>query len=322
MGVESVLMIDVIGAGALGLLYGGQLAASGESVRLWVRTEEQAGELVKNGIHITDPKGHVSKVQVSNLQIYVVNRFEEIWQRQPGNLLMIMTKQGAINDVIEVLRSVDVDIPIYCFQNGTGHTRKIASALPKAYVFAAVTTEGAKRTSKYEVIRAGYGETLLESCEEEQTEAVNVMLYFTEALLKAGFTTKSSNEIDKLVYRKLMINAIINPLTSIWRITNGELLHSSYRLQTMKQLYVEATRVYDALSIPYDEDLWEQVIQVCRSTASNRSSMCTDVMNGKATEIDAINGSIIDMAKEAGVAAPGHELVYKIVQGMLIEEEV
>ncbi|MEF3354243.1 2-dehydropantoate 2-reductase [Paenibacillus sp. GYB006] len=315
-------MIDVIGAGALGLLYGGQLAASGESVRLWVRTEEQAGELVQNGIHITDPKGHVSKVQVSNLQIYVINRFEEIWQGQPGNLLMIMTKQGAIDDVIKVLTSVDVDIPIYCFQNGTGHTRKIASALPKAYVFAAVTTEGAKRTSKYEVIRAGYGETLLESCEEEYTQAVNVVMYFTEALLKAGFTTKSSNEIDKLVYRKLMINAIINPLTSIWRITNGELLHSSYRLQTMKQLYVEATRVYDALSIPYDTDLWEQVIQVCRSTASNRSSMCTDVMNGKATEIDAINGSIIDMAKEAGVTAPGHELVYKIVQGMLIEEEV
>ncbi|WIV21569.1 2-dehydropantoate 2-reductase [Paenibacillus polygoni] len=315
-------MIDVIGAGALGLLYGGQLAASGESVRLWVRTEEQASELVRNGIHITDPKGQVSKVQVSNLQIDVINRFEEIWQKHPGNLLMIMTKQGAINDVIEVLTSADVDIPIYCFQNGTGHTRKMATALPKATVFAAVTTEGAKRTSKYEVIRAGYGETLLESCKEEQTKAINVMLYFTEALLKAGFTTKSSNEIDKLVYRKLMINAIINPLTSIWRITNGELLHHSYRLQTMKQLYVEAARVYDALSIPYDADLWEQVIQVCRSTASNRSSMCTDVMNGKATEIDAINGSIIAMAKEAGVAAPGHELVYKLVQGMLIEEEV
>ncbi|MBD7967627.1 ketopantoate reductase family protein [Paenibacillus gallinarum] len=316
------MIIDVIGAGALGLLYGGRLAASGELIRLWVRTEEQASELGKNGIHITDPKGHTSKVQVSNLQIYVINRFKEIWEGQPGDLMMIMTKQGAINDVIEMLTSADVDIPIYCFQNGTGHTRKIASALPKAYVFAAVTTEGAKRTSKHEVIRAGYGETLLQSCEEDQTKAVNVMMYFIEALSKAGFTTKSSNEIDKLVYRKLMINAIINPLTSIWRITNGELLHSSYRLQAMKQLYIEAALVYDALSIPYEADLWEQVIQVCRSTASNRSSMCTDVVNGKATEIDAINGSIIDMAKEAGVATPGHELVYKIVQGMLIEEEV
>lgn len=316
------MIIDVVGAGALGLLYGGQLAAAGESIRLWVRTEEQAGELTRNGIHITDPKGHTAKVQASDLKVYVMNRFMEIWQRQPGNLVMIMTKQGAINDVIEILTNAQVDIPIYCFQNGTGHIRKIASALPKACVLAAVTTEGAKRTSKYEVIRAGYGETLLESCKEEQTQALNVMKYFTEALLKAGFTTKSSNEIDKLVYRKLMINAIINPLTSIWRITNGELLHSSYRLQAMKQLYIEATRVYDALSIPYEANLWEQVIEVCRSTASNRSSMCTDVMNGKATEISAINGSIIEMAKEAGIVVPGHELVYKIIQGMLVEEEV
>lgn len=316
------MIIDVVGAGALGLLYGGQLAAAEESIRLWVRTEEQAGELTRNGIHIIDPKGHKAKVQVSNLKVYVISRFMEIWQRQPGNLVMIMTKQGAINDVIEMLTSAQVDTPIYCFQNGTGHIRKIASALPKARVLAAVTTEGAKRTSKYEVIRAGYGETLLESCEEEQTQVLNVMMYFTEALLKAGFTTKSSNEIDRLVYRKLMINAIINPLTSIWRITNGELLHNSYRLQAMKQLYIEATRVYDALSIPYESDLWEQVIEVCRSTASNRSSMCTDVMNGKATEISAINGSIIEMAKEAGVDVPGHELVYKIIQGMLAEEEV
>lgn len=316
------MIIDVIGAGALGLLYGGQLAASGESIRLWVRTEEQASELGKNGILITDPDGHKAKVQVSNLQVYVIKRFKEIWQEQPGDLIMIMTKQGAINEVMDTLTSVHVDKSIYCFQNGTGHIRKIATALPKASVFAAVTTEGAKRTSGYEVIRAGYGETLLQTCEEEQMNAINVMIYFTEALSKAGFTTKSSNEIDKLVYRKLMINAIINPLTSIWRITNGELLHSSYRLQAMKQLYIEATLVYDALSIPYEADLWEQVLQVCRSTASNRSSMCTDVMNGKATEIGAINGSIIEMAKEAGVNTPGHELVYKIIEGMLIEEEV
>ncbi|WP_211745454.1 2-dehydropantoate 2-reductase [Paenibacillus sp. Marseille-Q4541] len=316
------MIIDVIGAGSLGLLYGGGLAKAGESVRLWVRTEEQANKIQEAGVLITQPDGQVAKVRASNLKIYEIKHFEEIWQEKQGDLIMVMTKQGAIDELMKTLISAHVDAPIYCFQNGTGHISKIAAALPKACVFAAITTEGAKRTSPNEVIRAGYGETLIENDGEGRIHDRNVMDYFTKALLKAGFKTKSSNEIDKLIYRKLMINAIINPLTAIWRITNGELLDSPYRLQVMRQLYIEATSVYDARFIPYDSDLWEQVLDVCRLTASNRSSMCTDVMSGQATEIGAINGSIIQMAKEAGLETQGHELVYNIIKGMIIEEEL
>lgn len=314
------MIIDVIGAGALGLLFGGALAKSGESVRLWTRTEEQAARLQKEGILMTQPDGQVCKVLSENLMVYAIESFGERWERQPGHLVMIMTKQGAINDVIDRLNKAQVSTSIYCFQNGTGHIRKIAAALPHASVFAAVTTEGAKRISGHEVIRAGFGETLIEQCDKDHEAAWGIMNYFIDVLNEAGFNTKSSNEIDKLIYRKLMINAIINPLTAIWRITNGELLDSPYRLQVMKQLYKEAAAVYEAQSIPYDADLWDQVLGVCRSTASNRSSMCTDVMNGKATEIEAITGSIIEMGKESGVDIPGHELVYKLIEGMLIEE--
>ncbi|MNC52863.1 2-dehydropantoate 2-reductase [compost metagenome] len=123
-----------------------------------------------------------------------------------------------------------------------------------------------------------------------------------------------------MIYRKLLFNAVINPLTAIWRIQNGELTASGERIQLMKELYREAVNVYDACGIAYDVDAWEDILEVCRATSGNTSSMLADVLASRATEIRWINGSIVEMADRAGIAVPLHRWICRLVEGMNVKE--
>lgn len=98
-----------------------------------------------------------------------------------------------------------------------------------------------------------------------------------------------------------MINAVINPLTAIWRVPNGGLLASPERVQIMKELYTEAVQTYDACGINYEKHVWEAILEVCRATSGNISSMLADVLASRETEIRWINGSIVNMGQQQGL---------------------
>lgn len=316
------MIIDVIGAGSLGLMYGGALIYAGEEVRFWTRTSAQAVQLLETGMKINQPDGQVWRVQAGSFEAREIASLPEVWNQKPGHMILLMTKQGGLQETMEILTKVSkLDTALFCFQNGTGHIPLISKSLPSARVYAAITTEGAKRTDKAEVTRAGYGETQIGWSNHPGMPIEAEVDTLVDNLMKAGFDTQSSNEIDRLIYRKLVINAVINPLTALWRIPNGELLTNQERREVMKQLYSEAVAVYDAYKIEYDTNLWEQVVAVCQSTSSNWSSMCMDVLHGRPTEIAAINGSIVAMAREAGMRAEVHQLVCSLIEGMPLGEE-
>ncbi|WP_231587001.1 ketopantoate reductase C-terminal domain-containing protein [Paenibacillus sp. E194] len=117
-----------------------------------------------------------------------------------------------------------------------------------------------------------------------------------------------------MVYQKLLANVIINPLTAVLRIKNGQLLLQEDRLSLMKELFGEAAAVYRAAHISIDEEKdWERVVQVCRMTSSNSSSMLQDVEAGRRTEIEAITGALIRMADRYEVAVPLHRMMYRLI---------
>ncbi|MBB6020560.1 2-dehydropantoate 2-reductase [Paenibacillus sp. JGP012] len=316
--------IDVVGAGSLGLLFGGKLQKSGIGVRFWTRTLEQAEQLQHNGIVITQRSGDIY-IKPEAVQAKPVSELAEIWREAPSDWMLLTVKQTHVHDFIEQLKSLKElkdrqHVRIACFQNGMGHLDRLHAALPDSLICSAITTEGAKREVS-QVHRAGEGETHLGlsvtsmkiggDMEREQS-----IFTLAEVIRQAGFDCTVSNEIDKLIFRKLLINAVINPLTAIWRIPNGELLQRTERLNMMRQLYDEAMAVYKAMGVQMDEDLWEQVIGVCRSTASNTSSMLADVLHKRTTEVESINGSIVNMAKQFNLNVAAHETLLHLIQGM------
>ncbi|MGF7046137.1 2-dehydropantoate 2-reductase [Paenibacillus sp. DS2015] len=324
------MRIDIIGGGALGLLYGGKLAVAGNDVRIWCRSEKQSLQLNQQGLYIQSAtEVDDQHLNAPRLQVDTLSRFVETWKLSPGNWVFLMTKQRDVKEACTSSlaqlsqESLHETYGILCFQNGAGHIPVIHSILPEWRVYSVVTTEGAKRLASNVVFHTGHGQTWIGESSKQNDTNRNGTLSDHECeqrlnleFQKAGFACVMSNDIEDNIYRKLLINAVINPLTALWRIPNGELLASAARIELMKALFIEGTAVYDAYGIRWNSDLWDQILDVCRATAANTSSMLKDVLEGTPTEISWINGRIVTMAEEMGVQATTHKLIMKLVEGM------
>lgn len=316
------MKFEIIGAGALGLLFGGKLAAFGQEVRFWTRTTEQAELLANRGIMLQEEEEH-SPVRIADLKAYALQEASSRIAAHPfSDWVLLLTKQRHINqELVQALEPlIGQNTQILCFQNGVGHLEFLGKAFPSTPIYAAITTEGAKRLDSYHVIRSGKGLTSVGIAENGGEWADLSLKNAAEKLIDtfgiAGFCTLLSKDIDREIYRKLLINSVINPLTAMWRIPNGELLATEARRAMVKLICEEALAIYAAKSIFFEGDAYDVVAEVCRSTASNMSSMLKDVIQGMPTEIDYINGRLVEMAKLTGVPAPGHEMIWRLVRGL------
>ncbi|WNS43812.1 2-dehydropantoate 2-reductase [Paenibacillus sp. MMS20-IR301] len=325
------MKFDIIGAGSLGLLLAGMLAGTGAEVRVWCRSRQQCVELARSGITVSYEDGSAAvSVPGSSFKAETVEHYAQAQLADPGDWTLLTVKQKVVHGEFKALLSPlkHCRLNMVCFQNGWGHLDLLQELLPASAVWAAVTTEAAKRKTLTEVIHAGRGELCIGRSSQftadgglDGQNSFNENAFsFVQALAAAGFNASLSKEVDTIIYRKLLINAVINPLTAIWRVPNGELLASSERVQIMKALYTEAVQVYDASDISYDPHTWEAILEVCRATAGNISSMLADVLASRETEISWINGSIVNMGLRRGLEVPLHRWICGLVDGMTVRE--
>jgi 2-dehydropantoate 2-reductase len=128
---------------------------------------------------------------------------------------------------------------------------------------------------------------------------------------------KLGQDLESLVWSKLVINAAINPLTALLNVPNGELLNRPTARQLSAQLAAETAAAAAAQGIELSfADPVAAAEDVARRTAANLSSMLQDVRRGARTEIDAICGAIVKAAHAAGVPAPVNEAMWKLVNAL------
>jgi len=124
------------------------------------------------------------------------------------------------------------------------------------------------------------------------------------ALNLCGFGAEVAENIEAYIWEKLLINVGINALTAIHDCRNGDLLTVGNRRNTMQAAVLEAAAVAKAKGILLPADPVGKTFAVCKATAANLSSMLQDVRRHRTTEIDAINGAIVRLAKEFSIRVP------------------
>ncbi|GGA20726.1 ketopantoate reductase family protein [Paenibacillus physcomitrellae] len=307
------MRIDIVGAGAIGLLFAGELSAAGHNVHLWTRTEEQADWINRHGIELEHHNGLRNTVK-TGIEAGVLSRGWAEKAEGSAWVLLAVKQRHLTSGLLDSLAFIkESHVPVVCLQNGMGHLDRLASYLSRDQLYAAVTTEGAKKLSANQVIRSNPGQTRLGSPFEADPVKLTEI---ADVLGQAGFGAQVAKDIEREMHRKLLMNAAINPLTALWRIPNGELLTSEYRRGALEGLISEALAIYERLGIPYDADIGEQIKEVCRTTSGNISSMLADVQRGEETEVDFINGYLVEMAGKAGMSAPAHEWVWRLIKGL------
>ncbi|WP_275539559.1 ketopantoate reductase family protein, partial [Effusibacillus lacus] len=133
---------------------------------------------------------------------------------------------------------------------------------------------------------------------------------------RAGWNVRIGTDMKKEVWKKALINIGINAVTAINRVANGDILANADLRETAVAAVREAGLVATALGSLSPEEVdagVERMLEVCRATSANRSSMLQDVENHRQTEIDALNGAIVRWGEELSIATPVNlELVQRV----------
>ena len=276
------MKINIIGAGSMGIVLSYFLHKKNEVV-LTVRNGEK--KYYDGGLVLWD-NGKEEK--------FVVRISEGI---EDSDLTIIAVKSY---DLQGVYASYNLKGNVILIQNGLTHISTERDGVLKIY---AVTTWASKRLSKGVAELTGKGYFRLGSRSGE------IDLGF---LRESGIEAEWVNDIELELYRKAAINAVINPITSLFGVKNGQ-------LPRVKELWSIASATINELEelfskMGYRLEVEKNVLETCKVTADNDSSMLQDIRQGKRTEIDSITGELISLGLKNGVDMKTNVFLYDSIK--------
>jgi len=297
--------IAVVGAGAMGSLWGGKLSAVVD-VTLLDPWAEHVAAMQRDGLRIVELNGSETVVPVTATT--------DPAAVPTVDLVIIFVKAHATRQASQwASRFLAPDGLALTLQNGVGNAETMAEVLGADRVVAGVTSHGATLLEPGCVRHAGKGPTHVATRAEMAEKLSGVAVAFEQA----GFEVHLSDNLESLVWGKLIINVGINGLTGILRVPNGQLVEIPAASELMAQAVAEAEAVCRAkgVTLPYDDPLG-RVREVARATATNRASMLQDVLRGAPTEIGVINEAIVREGRRLGIDTPVNEFIVTTIRAI------
>lgn len=293
------MKIAIIGGGSLGLLFAHYLNQFHE-VCIYVRSKEQEQALLSEGL-VFEKNGQSIVDSVNSALL-------SAWKGQE-DLTIIAVKQYHLENV---LRKIKEAVPCYSgsllfLQNGMGHLKKLKD-VSASQIYVGAVEHGAKKEKVNHVIHTGNGVTRIAVYKGHSIEMMNELAIE----FSAAFPFIFENDYEDMLVKKLIVNSVINPLTAILNVRNGELLDNPYYHRLFMKMYKEISSV---LHTEDQEETFAYLEKICRKTAANRSSMLQDLDEKRPTEVDAILGFILEKAGEMGASAPMLEFFYHSIKG-------
>ncbi|MCI4344429.1 MAG: 2-dehydropantoate 2-reductase [Thermoplasmata archaeon] len=293
------MRVLVVGAGAIGSLFGARLAQAGHDV-----------VLVARPAHATAIRAHGLRLEGRSPVTVRLGAVERIPPHSETDAVLLTVKSYDVAATARaVARAVRPPVPLLAVQNGLGIVPLVAASLaaggwpePTAFVVRGINSIPAMLVGPGVVKPTGEGEVLLGTDGESGTPRFVAM--FARLLDGAGLPTRPAGDVVREEWRKALINSAVNPVTADHGIPNGQVAKDPWRGQAL-ELLEEALAVSEAEGIEFpraeiERDLW----RVVRRTAENRSSMLQDLDRAKRTEIDAISGAILRLGERHGLELP------------------
>ena len=293
--------VAIIGAGAVGQLTASFLAESGMSVTLVARRQGQADEL--NAKYLT-------RVNVDGAKtVQKVVSTTKLKGLPQQDLIVIAVKYGQLQELYGQLAALPSTVPLLFMQNGLAHYDE-ALRLPQKNIAFCSVSFGAQMIDQSTVQHRGVGVCKI-AVERGNSGAFNDLLQLKNSLFPVELVANA----EQMLFEKAVFNCLINPLTTILQVRNGELVTNKQAFLLMQTIYQELTEAFDGIeqAIPF-----LKVIELCEKTASNTSSMLADRIHERKSEIDTIVGVILEKALANGHDLPTLRTLYH--QVLAIEE--
>ncbi len=299
------LRFGIVGAGAIGCLFGARLWLAGHDVTLIHRDPSIVRAIQKHGVSVQEIDRTFTRVRVP---------VRKGPTQLPGTeVLIVAVKAYDTKAVAASYRGmVPLETTVLSLQNGLGNVEALQSTL-RNDLLAGSTTEGAFSLGPGSVVHTGSGLTVVgDSRGARNDTCFDVKIAFDNA----GFRTKTSSNIRGVLWTKAIVNAAINPLSSLTRLPNGALAKNMAIQEIARRVMDEGILVSHAAGIRLVGDprkLWRRILL---STGANKSSMLQDIERKKMTEIRQLNGAILAQGIKTRVKTPDNWILTKLVLGL------
>jgi len=297
--------ITVIGAGAMGSLFGALLAESGENVRLYDISEEHVEGINEKGLYI-ELNGKTRSVSV--------NATSDKRQIEKTDLAIIFVKSTQTGDAARTASEVMGNSGfVLTLQNGMGNAEIIGEVVDPGRIIAGTTSHGATMLGPGSIRHAGTGPTVIGMWSGIQKTGIQKI---ADVFNKAGIVTETVDDVRNVIWAKLFVNVGINAITALTGIKNGRIIDLSATKALARAAVEEAMEVARALGVKVADNTVEHVFKIAEATRTNRSSMGQDVDNKRQTEISAINGTVVKEAQKLGINVPVNQTLTALVETM------
>ncbi len=301
------MKIAIVGSGAMGSLFGGLLAESGNEVYLLDVWKEHVETINKKGLWIEGLSGD------RFIKIKAVTEPKEIGDT--SDLIIIFVKSyHTENAAKNISLLVGENTSILTLQNGLGNFEILNNIFGSEKVIAGTTSYGATILGPGKVRHAGIGPTTIGELNGKITDRIEKI---AQVLSKAEIKTEISDNVLGLVWSKLLINVGINALGVLIRVRNSELIKGEYSSKLQAALVEEAIEVAKKKGIKLvHKNMAKEVALICEKTSANVNSMLQDVLKKRRTEIDFINGAIVREGKKLNLSTPVNQTITDLIKAI------
>lgn len=300
------MRIAIIGAGAMGALYGVVLQDKGHEVYLVDTNEDHVKAMNEHGVvfnHVID----------NEVKTYPVKAFTDSKEIEGAVDLFIVLVKGYVTDVAMEANKhlIDKDTIVLTLQNGAGNIEKIEKYVPREQIIAGTTSTAGFITEPGHIEHTGDGGTHIGEIDGRETDRIKmVQELFVDPRLGESHVDEN---VMSLIWEKLIANCGINSVGSLTYLKNGEALDSDEKNWLFDRITEEALAVAEKEGIKLSFNDSEGIKKVCRATAANRTSMMIDVFNKRKTEIESINGEIVRKGRVHNIPTPVNETLVNLV---------
>jgi 2-dehydropantoate 2-reductase len=299
--------VAVLGAGAMGCLFGGLMAEKGLDVVLIDVWKEHVDAINKNGLKMDGHGGD---------RFIKVKATTDPSTLKPVDAIIVMCKATVLQTALISAKNIIGDkTMLMSFQNGIGHEAIMQAIAGKDKVLGGTTTQASNIVGPGHIKNHASLPSWIGEYEGGMTDRVSDL---AETFTAHNLETIAAPDIKKRKWMKLFALTAIGPLSSVFNLHHTDLYITNKNQKISrklgKQIILETREVAKADGVDVSEDeCLEMFNKIVDSKQTNKSSMCFDILNKRKTEIEFINGAVAKIGKSHGIKTPMNDLMYNMI---------
>lgn len=318
---KPILHIAILGAGGIGCYYGAKLQFSGHKVSFIARGEHLAA-MQSSGLELSHPDFEFKE----KIDAYSLEALTK--QQRPADFdaIVICVKTTATSEIAETLRqwfeNCQQETVIISLQNGVDNESQLAKSLGDDVVLGGLAVRIGGHIIRPGMVEAtGEAQVVLGAWPHKGSPAdkrfSKDLSHVVDAFNQAHIPTRKVDNIRHELWRKLVINNGVNPLSALTGLDTYEMSHDPYFGPIVHHMMKETAQVAVADNEILTEQDADDMFELIRSFDPIKTSMLVDLEKGRALELDAMSGAVIERGMKLGISLPYTETVYALLKHTL-----